>query len=891
MNGNEKTVTSLMEELVKEEFEKTGGFTQSDKIQPLLKGVEPKELVEAYKRISDLPEPKPYQLTYLVQLALAISSLGIDVKTDTSTNSQPPVKKEKQKDTGEIKLFPRRYIDRQQKVLKNNEIISKDVERRLIDIENRLEEYESFSQNTKNEFQNVAVGLTQQLAEQNRRIDQIQSNSDTNLENVDKLRQEVKKLYEELENMNNLIEVFENMSLRSLSNRIKTLEDRVGKAETDTKESVSNGKDRVEKADDDTKTLDDVSVTSAEGNDTDQADDEESEEIQVQRNDEKSDDGKEKNVEISDNTTLMLQMNDLKGIFDDFVAKDRSKDNQEDQTKLEVLLTKWKDIYNSFDILSKKKFDNEDDKQELTRLVDVFFGLIWNYSPPKDVVSNNAAKIIRKNISPSASKKITIAVFVDRNENIPKADLYNIYENIFSKLEIQQISEYIEKIKPIKLINPKGGDQYSVSVFNKRIKYYEKPNETYEQENEVFENLKKYGFALFSKYMRTMYSVNNIARRVNLDIASYKVNLGRLLDITVKNEQTDEIINFQDYFFASKFLNNDTSSIQPSSALPTFGSIKRALGVGKSIEGRLKAEKRTSKLATYLTLVGLDEVLDQNKGPFTVLAPSNKAFEKFFKTHDKSTLLDTMSGKALLKKLLLYHVYAGNDASKDYLGQRFGLSLRPTLFENREVRVRVEDYRNRGSIVIEDEQIGNDPARVIKADLTARNGTIHIIDGVLLFDGFEEMLIARRVEFPPPLPSPSPPLVEDITDEEYPQQANGQSSNDTIFQNLPKRMEEIADDLSTMSSMQQVQQSIFDLRNKLMSTDGRSLRTLYTSKSAWNQAHDALTSAYSQSKDRLENSSAHADQQQHNGDDEDVDEDSVQEALNEIYDSYFVVSN
>jgi len=116
-------------------------------------------------------------------------------------------------------------------------------------------------------------------------------------------------------------------------------------------------------------------------------------------------------------------------------------------------------------------------------------------------------------------------------------------------------------------------------------------------------------------------------------------------------------------------------------------------------------------LATALTEAGLIETL-QGKGPFTVFAPTDEAFAKLPKGTVEALLKDIEA----LKKVLLYHVLAGNVMSGDVVKLKDAKTV-----EGSKVMIKVKD----GSVMINN-------SKVVTADVEASNGVIHIIDTVLL---------------------------------------------------------------------------------------------------------------------------------------------------------------
>ncbi len=117
-------------------------------------------------------------------------------------------------------------------------------------------------------------------------------------------------------------------------------------------------------------------------------------------------------------------------------------------------------------------------------------------------------------------------------------------------------------------------------------------------------------------------------------------------------------------------------------------------------------------LAAALKAGGLVEAL-KGKGPFTVFAPTDEAFAKLPKGTVESLLKP--ENRDQLVAILKYHVVSGKVTS----GQVVKLDSAKTL---------------QGSEVTVDASKGvkiND-ANVIKADIAASNGVIHVIDRVLL---------------------------------------------------------------------------------------------------------------------------------------------------------------
>lgn len=119
----------------------------------------------------------------------------------------------------------------------------------------------------------------------------------------------------------------------------------------------------------------------------------------------------------------------------------------------------------------------------------------------------------------------------------------------------------------------------------------------------------------------------------------------------------------------------------------------------------------------FMTLVaavkaaGLVEALS-GPGPLTVFAPTDDAFAKL----GKATIDSVLADKALLTKILTYHVVSGQVMAADVVK----LTSAKTL-QGGDVKVAVVG----GAVKIND-------ATVVVADVLATNGVIHVIDTVLL---------------------------------------------------------------------------------------------------------------------------------------------------------------
>lgn len=103
------------------------------------------------------------------------------------------------------------------------------------------------------------------------------------------------------------------------------------------------------------------------------------------------------------------------------------------------------------------------------------------------------------------------------------------------------------------------------------------------------------------------------------------------------------------------------------------------------------------------------------KGPFTIFAPTNEAFNKLFATLGVSGISDLTAEQ--LTPILLYHVVSGNVTSSQVTTGSV-----PTLNEGNSLDIMV----NGTSVTI------NTNVKVIATDVQGTNGVIHVVDSVLL---------------------------------------------------------------------------------------------------------------------------------------------------------------
>jgi uncharacterized surface protein with fasciclin (FAS1) repeats len=133
---------------------------------------------------------------------------------------------------------------------------------------------------------------------------------------------------------------------------------------------------------------------------------------------------------------------------------------------------------------------------------------------------------------------------------------------------------------------------------------------------------------------------------------------------------------------------------------------------GKNVVQTAVAAGQFKTLVSLVKKAGLAGALS-GSGKITVFAPTDAAFKKV----PKATLAKLGRDRALLRSVLLYHVTKGNVKA----AQVVKLQSAPTL-NGKRVRIAVRG----GTVYL------NGNSRVTKTDIGASNGTIHVINRVLI---------------------------------------------------------------------------------------------------------------------------------------------------------------
>lgn len=142
------------------------------------------------------------------------------------------------------------------------------------------------------------------------------------------------------------------------------------------------------------------------------------------------------------------------------------------------------------------------------------------------------------------------------------------------------------------------------------------------------------------------------------------------------------------------------------------------------VENAVNSKDHTTLVAA-VQAAGLVETLS-SPGPFTVFAPTNKAFDKLPKGTVET--LVKPENKAMLTKILTYHVVSGKVSAADLMKMITdgGGKAELKTVEGGTLTAMVKGK----NVVLTDAKGGT--ATVTIADVNQSNGVIHVIDSVLM---------------------------------------------------------------------------------------------------------------------------------------------------------------
>lgn len=152
---------------------------------------------------------------------------------------------------------------------------------------------------------------------------------------------------------------------------------------------------------------------------------------------------------------------------------------------------------------------------------------------------------------------------------------------------------------------------------------------------------------------------------------------------------------------------------KPAQDVTNSGTVSSTAGAS-DILATAEAAGQFKTLAAAIKAAGLEETL-KGAGPFTVFAPTDEAFKKLPAGTVESLLKPENKDK--LTAVLTYHVVSGKVPSTDAV----------KLTSAKTVNGKALKLAVQGSDLVLDGK-----AKVVKADINASNGVIHVIDAVVI---------------------------------------------------------------------------------------------------------------------------------------------------------------
>ena len=154
---------------------------------------------------------------------------------------------------------------------------------------------------------------------------------------------------------------------------------------------------------------------------------------------------------------------------------------------------------------------------------------------------------------------------------------------------------------------------------------------------------------------------------------------------------------------------------------------------GQTVYDVIRSEPRLESFETLVEAAALDDNLQQD-GPFTVFAPTNEAWAAFEAMAAES--------EATLTDILLYHVLNGEysasalarrGALPTLAGEHLFIDAREVLFDINGSPVAGLALSQGQATVANSANITlNETAKVLRSDIQADNGVVHVIDAVVL---------------------------------------------------------------------------------------------------------------------------------------------------------------
>lgn len=160
------------------------------------------------------------------------------------------------------------------------------------------------------------------------------------------------------------------------------------------------------------------------------------------------------------------------------------------------------------------------------------------------------------------------------------------------------------------------------------------------------------------------------------------------------------------------------NNVMPTKSAPVKASTMTPAMANMNVVQIAQSNADFSILVEAVQAAGLAGALSNPDANFTILAPTNTAFAQAL-AETGMTKAQLFANKPLLTKILSYHVINGNAAvyKKDVMPGNI------TMFSNDTLMVTPQ-----GQLMDENGRTAN----ILKTDIAANNGVVHVIDRVLL---------------------------------------------------------------------------------------------------------------------------------------------------------------
>ncbi len=195
------------------------------------------------------------------------------------------------------------------------------------------------------------------------------------------------------------------------------------------------------------------------------------------------------------------------------------------------------------------------------------------------------------------------------------------------------------------------------------------------------------------------------------------ISMFALLIISCKNDA-------QDVKATAESAVVDTVQKPPVKRAPKKDLTPEDIAVIKSVMSRIMSEPHLKKYASYLVTAEMGTMLSEDKGPFTVFAPSTIALEAF--TAEKKKFYATPDNKPKLEEMLKSYIVQGK-MDKETLLQSITKSGKAKL--KTLAGVTLTATKSGDDIVISDGKGAS--AKVVKGSIEGSNGVVYVLDGIL----------------------------------------------------------------------------------------------------------------------------------------------------------------